>query len=45
MYTKFVSENLKGRYYSEDVDVDGRIILEWILEILSRTNLAQDMDQ
>jgi len=29
MQTKFCSENLKGRDYSEDLD--GRIILEWIL--------------
>jgi hypothetical protein len=27
----FWSENLKGRDYSEDLDVDVRIILEWIL--------------
>jgi len=26
------SENLKGRDHSEDLCVDGRIILEWILE-------------
>jgi hypothetical protein len=25
------SENLKGRDNSEDLDVDGKIILEWIL--------------
>jgi hypothetical protein len=24
-------ENLKGRYHSGDLGVDGRIILEWIL--------------
>jgi hypothetical protein len=28
---KILSKNLKGRDYSEDLDVDGRIILEWIL--------------
>jgi hypothetical protein len=28
----FLSENLKGRDYSDDLDVDGRIILEWILK-------------
>jgi hypothetical protein len=27
-YTKFWSENLKGRDHLEDVGVDGRIILE-----------------
>jgi hypothetical protein len=24
-------EDLKGKYYLEDLDVDGKIILEWIL--------------
>jgi hypothetical protein len=28
MYIKFLSENLKGRDHSEDLGVDGRIILE-----------------
>jgi hypothetical protein len=27
MHTKFWLENLKGRDYSEDIGVDGRIIL------------------
>jgi len=31
MHSKFWSKNLKGRAYSEDIGVDGRIILEWIL--------------
>jgi hypothetical protein len=31
MYTKFLSENLKGRDRSEDLGVDEKIILEWIL--------------
>jgi len=30
MHTKFWSEN-KGRDHSEDLDIDGRIILKWIL--------------
>jgi hypothetical protein len=30
LYTKFWSENLKGRDHFEDLGVD-RIILEWIL--------------
>jgi hypothetical protein len=29
--TKFLLENLKGRDLSEDLGVDGKIILEWIL--------------
>jgi hypothetical protein len=28
---RFSSENPKGRDHSEDLDVDGKIILEWIL--------------
>jgi hypothetical protein len=32
IHTKFWSENLKGRDQSDDLGVDGRIILEWILE-------------
>jgi hypothetical protein len=31
MHTKFWSGDLKGRDYIQDVGVDGRIILEWIL--------------
>jgi hypothetical protein len=31
MYTIFWSENLKGRVPSKDIDLGGRIILEWIL--------------
>jgi hypothetical protein len=30
MNTKFQSENLKGGDHSEDLGVDGWIILEWI---------------
>jgi hypothetical protein len=29
--TKFRSENLKGKDHSEDLDIDGKIISEWIL--------------
>jgi hypothetical protein len=31
MHTTFLSENLKGRDHSENIGVDGRIILDWIL--------------
>jgi hypothetical protein len=31
MHTKFVSENLKGGDHMEDLGVDRKIILEWIL--------------
>jgi hypothetical protein len=32
MFTKFWSENLNGRDHLEDLAVDGKIILEWILK-------------
>jgi len=32
MHTIFRSENLKGIDHSEDLGVDKRILLEWILE-------------
>jgi hypothetical protein len=43
-------ENLKGRDHSEDLGVDGRIILEWILtdigwEVVDRVYVDQDRDQ
>jgi hypothetical protein len=31
MHTTFWSENLNGRDHSEDLGVDRKIILEWIL--------------
>jgi len=31
MHTVFWVENLKGRDHLEDLGVDGRIILEWLL--------------
>jgi hypothetical protein len=30
MHKKFWLESLKGRYHSEDIHIDGRIILKWI---------------
>jgi len=33
MHKKFLSENLKGRDHSEDLGIDEKIILEWILGI------------
>jgi hypothetical protein len=32
MHRKLLSENPKGRGNSEDIHVDGKIILEWKLE-------------
>jgi hypothetical protein len=34
MHTIFWWVNLKGRYYLEDLGIDGNIILEWILRKL-----------
>jgi hypothetical protein len=31
LHTKLWSENLKGREHSENLDIDGRVISEWIL--------------
>jgi len=31
MHTKFCLENLKGRDHFEDLGVNGKILLEWIL--------------
>jgi hypothetical protein len=31
MHTKFWLENLKGKDHSEDLGIEGKIILEWIL--------------
>jgi hypothetical protein len=31
VYTKFWLEELEGRDHSEDLGVDGRMILDWIL--------------
>jgi len=31
MHTIFCLENLKGSDHSEDIDVDVRIVLEWVL--------------
>jgi len=32
MHTKFWLESLKGRDHSEDLGIDGKITLEWILQ-------------
>jgi hypothetical protein len=50
VYTIFWSEILKGRDHSEDLGVDGRILLEWILretewKCENWIHLAQDRNQ
>jgi hypothetical protein len=47
MNTKFWSGNLKERDHSEDLGIDGKIILEWILGkwTVDWMHLAQDRDQ
>jgi hypothetical protein len=43
----FWSDNLKERDHSEDLGINGRIILEWILrkQVVDWIHLAQDRDQ
>jgi hypothetical protein len=49
MQTKFWFENLKGRDHLEDLSIDGKLILEWILgkqwEGVDWMHLVQDRDQ
>jgi hypothetical protein len=50
MHKKFWSENLKGRDHSDDLGVDGRIMLECILGevgwvVVNWIHLAQDRYQ
>jgi hypothetical protein len=49
MHTEFWLENPKRRGHSEDLGVDGRIILEWILEkcgeVVDWNYLTQDRYQ
>jgi hypothetical protein len=32
MYALFWLEYLKGKYHSEDLSIDGKIILKWVLK-------------
>jgi hypothetical protein len=34
MHKLYLLENLKGRYLAEDLDVNGKITLKWILKKL-----------
>jgi hypothetical protein len=49
MHTKFWAENLKGRYHSEDLDVDGKIKITMDLREIGREgvdwmHLAENSD-
>jgi hypothetical protein len=48
MHTKFLLESLKVRDRLEDLGVDGKVMLEWILRKLGvkvwNVHLAQDRD-
>jgi hypothetical protein len=46
MHTKFSSEYLKVRDHAEEVDMHGKIILEWILRgFVDWMHFAQGRDQ
>jgi hypothetical protein len=32
MHAKYWSEDMNGRNHSEDLGVDGRIMIEWVLQ-------------
>jgi hypothetical protein len=36
----YMLENLKGRDYSEDLDVDGKVTLEWILRFVLDASIS-----
>jgi hypothetical protein len=45
MHTKFWSENFKGRDYSEDLDVDGKLISEPILRCCLRLETSESHNE
>jgi hypothetical protein len=49
MRTRFCLENPRGRDHSENLNVDGRILLKWVLwKVIMSVNwiyIAQDRDQ
>jgi hypothetical protein len=49
MHTKFWLKNLKGRDHSENLCINGKLILRWILEkqweVLDWIHLTEDRDQ
>jgi hypothetical protein len=44
MRKQFWLENLREREYSEDLEIDVRIILEWILGVSVRHKLRQYLE-
>ena len=45
VYTGFWFGNLRERDHSEDIAIDGKIILKWILNWVGRDGLAEERDK
>ena len=45
VYTGFWFGNLRERVHSEDIGIDGKIILKWILNWMGRDGLGEERDK